>query len=312
MQKRCAMKGVLLFSILFFLFYPNIHSQENNNAEHSHWQDSTAARTLREKAAATAHLYRIQEIKSNEDSIIMVKEKEPSFAVYRDNYFITGIPLNKSTNRNTADAKFQFSIRQRISNTVLPFNSFLYLTYTQKSFWNIYSESSPFRDSNYNPGIGLGRHAFYKGKFMGTVFAQLEHESNGQGDSILSRSWNYLSWAGKFFFNPLSSVQLKFWIPLVDGGANQDLLDYRGLFDFSFNTLSPNNLWWYTLELNPRKGLGNININMSVAFRLSRKYNQYLYVQLFSGYSEGLLDYNKYSCMLRAGFCIKPNFFSSY
>jgi len=89
-------------------------------------------------------------------------------------------------------------------------------------------------------------------------------------------------------------------------------LDYRGLFDFSFNTLSPNKLWWYSLEVNPRKGLGNLNINTSMAFRLSRKYNQYVYVQLFSGYSEGLLDYNKYSCMLRAGFCIKPDFFSSY
>ncbi len=313
MQKRCTMRMVLLFLVLFFPFFLETYSQENDSIIVPHEQhDTTATRSLKERAAATVRLYRIQEIKSDEDSIIKAKEKEPAFAAYRDNYFITGIPLNKEINTTTADTKFQVSIRQRISNSVLPFNSFLYLTYTQKTFWNIYDESSPFRDSNYNPGLGVGKHVFHKGKFLGTVFVQLEHESNGQGDSLLSRSWNYLSWAGKFFFNPLLSLQLKFWLPLVDGGANQDLLDYRGLFDFTINTLSPSKLWWYTAELNPRRGIGNLNMNLSVGYRLSKKYNQYLYLQFFSGYGEGLLDYNKYSCMLRAGFCIKPDFFSSY
>ncbi|MDR1369510.1 MAG: phospholipase A, partial [Dysgonamonadaceae bacterium] len=270
------------------------------------------AQTLREKAAATARLYKLQEIKSNEDSIIKSKEREPAFAAYKDNYFITGIPLNKKVSRSTADTKFQISIRQRLTNSVLPFNTFLYLTYTQKSFWDIYKESSPFHDANYNPGIGLGKQVVRNGQFLGTVFMQAEHESNGQGDSILSRSWNYLSWAGKFFFNTLSSVQLKFWIPLVDGGANQDLLDYRGLLDLSFNTLSPNRLWWFTVNLNPRKGIGNFNVDLGVGYRLSRRNNQYLYTQFFSGYGEGLLDYNRYSCMLRIGICIKPDFFSSY
>ncbi|GHT71561.1 hypothetical protein FACS1894155_11940 [Bacteroidia bacterium] len=302
------MVKILLLSFLLCLFPLVIHSQENDSImiiyEHS--------KTLKEKATATVNLYKHREIKANEDSIVKAREKEPAFAVYRDNYLITGIPLNRQTSNKTADAKFQFSIRQRISNSVLPFNSFLYLTYTQKSFWNIYDESSPFRDTNYNPGLGLGKHIVKDNKFLGTVFIQAEHESNGQGDSILSRSWNYLSCTGKFFYNPLSSVQFKFWLPFVDGGANRDLLDYRGLFDFSFNTLSPNSLWWFTAILNPRKGIGNANINISLSYRLSQKYNQYLYVQLFSGYAEGLLDYNRYSCMLRVGFCIKPDFFSAY
>ncbi len=306
------MDRLLLLLILLSLSFQRVYSQENDTIKASCSHDSTTTMSLRERAAATARLYRLQEIKSDEDSIIKAKEREPAFAAYKDNYFITGIPLNKQVNPQTADAKFQLSIRQRISNSVLPFNSFLYLTYTQKTFWDIYGESSPFRDSNYNPGIGFGKHIFNKGKFLGTAFIQIEHESNGQGDSILSRSWNYMSCAGKFFFNQLSSAQLKFWIPFVDGGANQDLLDYRGLLDFSFNTLTPNKLWWFTTDINPRKGFGNANINISLGYRLSKKYNQYFYVQFYSGYCEGLLDYNKYSCMLRAGFCIKPDFFSSY
>ncbi len=306
------MGKVLSLYISFLFLFQGIYSQENDSIKISQNHDSVAVKSLIDKVSTTAQLYKIHEIKSNEDSIIKAKEREPAFAAYKDNYYITVIPLNKSLNPQTADAKFQLSIRQRISNSVLPFNSFLYLTYTQKTFWNIYGESSPFRDSNYNPGIGVGKHIFNNGKFLGTAFVQIEHESNGQGDSILSRSWNYLSCAGKFFFNQLSSVQLKFWIPFVDGGANQDLLHYRGLCDFSFNTLSPNKLWWFTTDINPRKGFGNANINLSIGYRLSKKYNQYFYVQLYSGYCEGLLDYNKYSCMLRAGFCIKPDFFSSY
>ncbi len=257
-------------------------------------------------------LYGRRDIRTNEDSIIRAKEREPAFAAYRDNYFITGIPLNKRITPTTADVKFQVSIRQRVTNSVLPLKSFLYITYTQKSFWDIYDESSPFRDSNYNPGIGLGKHIIKNNQFLGTVFVQAEHESNGQKDSTLSRSWNYLSWAGKFFLNPLTSMQLKFWIPFVDGGANKDLLDYRGLFDFSLNMISPNKLWWFTADFNPRKGLGNVNISLGVAFRLSKKYNQYLYAQFFNGYAEGLLDYNRFSSMLRVGFCIKPDFFSAY
>lgn len=297
----------LIFIVLFSL---NTFSQETSIIDMSALNDSNII--INHKLTDAQKIYEYQEIKTNEDSILKNRIKEPSFAAYKDNYFITGLPLNKEPTRKTVDVKFQVSIRQRITNSILPFNSFLYLTYTQKSFWNLYDKSSPFRDTNYNPGLGIGKHIVHKNVFLGTIFIQAEHESNGQGDSTLSRSWNYLSFAGKFFYNTFSSLQVKFWLPLVDGGANQDLLVYRGLCDFSFNTITPNRLWWFTAEINPREKIGKVNLNLSLGYRLSQKSNQYLYVQLFNGYSEGLLNYNKYSHMLRVGFCIKPDFFSAY
>ena len=48
----------------------------------------------------------------NQNEILKNFEKEPSFGIFRDNYFITGVPTNKKVNKSTADVKFQVSIRQ--------------------------------------------------------------------------------------------------------------------------------------------------------------------------------------------------------
>ncbi len=92
-----------------------------------------------------------QELAMSEEEIISYMDGLPPFSIYKDNYFITGIPLNRGIDGETADAKFHISFRHRLTRSRLPFDSFLYLTYTQKSFWDIYQQSSPFRDSNYNP-----------------------------------------------------------------------------------------------------------------------------------------------------------------
>jgi len=216
----------------------------------------------------------------NESDLIKLVDMQPSFAVFKDIYFTTGIPLNTKVNRNNADAMFQISIRQRLTKSVLPFNSFAFLTYTQKSFWDIYAESAPFRDTNYNPGIGVGRYIIKNGKLYGTAFLQIEHESNGR-DGKESRSWNSLSFSTKYFFNPTLTLGAKIWIPFVDGDENKDLIDYKGLGYISVNYLSKDTKWWVSAELNPRKGFGNVNTTITASFLLSKNHNQYLYKTRF-------------------------------
>lgn len=104
----------------------------------------------------------------------------PAFGVYKDHCFSAGIPLNESIDKNTADALFQISIRHRLTKSRFPFNTFLYFTYTQKSFWNIYAKSSSLRDSNYNPTLGLGKYIIRNNVSKGTAFLQIEHESHGR------------------------------------------------------------------------------------------------------------------------------------
>lgn len=246
-----------------------------------------------------------------EHNLLQVLDAQPSFAVYKDVYFITGIPLHEKTSKNTADAMFQLSIRQRLTKSYLPFNTFAYLTFTQKSFWNIYAKSSPFKDNNYNPGIGFGKYIIKNNQLKGSLFIQIEHESNGK-DSLESRSWNYLSIAFKYFYNPRLTLSSKVWLPYVDGGENKDLLDYRGLGTFTVNCITRNHKWWLSAELNPRKGFGNINTTFTAAFRISENQNQYLYARFFNGKGESLIDYNKYAMNIRIGICIKPDFYSAY
>lgn len=242
--------------------------------------------------------------------IVREREESPAFSVYRENYVITGIPLNQNINKNTADALIQISFRQRLTKSRLPFSTFAYLTYTQKSFWDVYAKSSPFHDNNYNPGIGLGRFITQGNRLTGVVLVQLKHESNGLADED-SRSWNYISLAGNFFMNKRLALSTELWIPINKRG-NPDLNNYRGLCHVSGNLVTRNQRWWFTAYVNPRSGWGNFNIRMSAGFKLSSNSNQYLFAQYYNGYAEGLLNYNVYSHNLRIGACIKPDFFSVY
>lgn len=296
-------RKILFFGVMAVFCLPDIvSSQENNEII----LPDTVGKTI-----SVSPVYKRQDIEISEDKLIHILDAQPSFAVYKDVFIVTGIPLHEKITRNTADAMFQLSVRQRITKSKLPFNTFAYITYTQKSFWNVYAKSCPFRDNNYNPGIGLGKYIIKDNKLKGTFFAQIEHESNGK-DSLESRSWNYLSFAIKYFYNPRLALGAEIWIPYVDGENNKDLLDYRGLGVFSINYISPKHKWWFAAELNPRKGFGNVNTTLTVAFQVSKNHNQYLYARFYNGKGDSLIDYNKYEMNIRFGFCIKPDFHSAY
>ncbi len=127
----------------------------------------------------------------SEEKALEVFDNQPNFGMYHDNYFITGVPTNTAINKHTADAKFQISIRQRLMKTHLPFNTFLMLTYTQKSFWNIYENSSPFGDNNYNPGIVLTKPIIRNNKLRGVT--ALPSNTNQTVKTVLIRAHGIIS-----------------------------------------------------------------------------------------------------------------------
>ncbi|HBY70449.1 MAG TPA: phospholipase, partial [Flavobacteriaceae bacterium] len=65
----------------------------------------------------------------------------PYFTIHKDNFFLTGVPTNTSINSSSADAKYQVSFKQIITRDKLPWDTYLFLTYTQQAFWDIYEES---------------------------------------------------------------------------------------------------------------------------------------------------------------------------
>lgn len=234
------------------------------------------------------------------------------FGLYKDNYFIFGPPVNKTPDSHNTNIKFQISIAQKLTKSTLPWGTYLYLFYTQKVFWNVLEDSMPMTDLNFNPGVGLTKPLFVKNRFIGKLSLVLEHESNGR-DGEESRSWNRLSFGGSIMVDPNFVVSGKFWIPIIDGENNRDILKYCGIYQVGWQVLSTDRKLSLGVTLTRRaKGLFNYNTCVEAAWRWSTKSNQYLFIQFYNGYGEGLLDYNVYTSQIRAGIVIKPTLFSEF
>ena len=246
------------------------------------------------------------------DSIKKEFDDGPYFTLFKDNYFLVGTELGKKPTSDNSDVKFQISISQRITKSILPFGTYLYLTYSQKCFWHVFKESLPMYDLNFNPGIGIAKPLFNKGKYIGKVSLMLEHESNGK-DSIWSRSWNKISLGANVMITENLMVHGKVWIPIIDGQNNKDILDYCGIWQSGVSYTTSNKRFGWALTLVKRKGW-NINHNIIFEFnwRFLKKGNQYLFLQYYNGYGEGLLDYKKHHNRIRVGIVIKPKFFSEF
>jgi phospholipase A1 len=244
------------------------------------------------------------------DSINNLLKKAPHFTIYQDNYFMTGVSLNESINKNSADAKFQISFKERVTNATLPFDTFLYFTYTQKSFWYIYKNSSPFSETNYNPALGLGKFFINKHGLINLAGISLEHESNGK-DSIYSRSWNRVSFHYMISFPSSTTLFLHAWIPFLYKTDNPDLMKHIGYVEANFTKKLKNDR--FIIEIMARKGStweSKGSLQTQISYRISKNNNQYLSIQYFAGYAENLLHYTEKTNMIRFGISFKPsNFF---
>lgn len=234
------------------------------------------------------------------------------FGLYKDNYFIFGPPVGQKPTKANTNVKFQISIAQKLTKATLPWGTFLYLYYTQKVFWNVLQNSMPMTDLNFNPGIGLVKPLFAKNRYLGKLFLILEHESNGR-DSIQSRSWERISFGASVMIDPNFVVYGKFWIPIIDGVNNKDILHYCGIYQVGWTFQSNNRKFTCSVGLTKRLGnIFNFNTTVEVGYRFSTKSNQYLFAQYYNGYGEGLLDYKQYHSQFRIGIVIKPTLFSEF
>ena len=244
-------------------------------------------------------------VKYNADSVRAELDKMPYFTLFRDNYFSGGIPLGTKPTGHNSDVKFQLSISQRLTKSKLPFDSYLFIQYTQKAFWDVFRESLPMRDLNFNPGIGLGHLIIRHNKYIGKAYLMLEHESNGK-DSIDSRSWNKITFSWALVLNDNWETQFKTWIPIIDGENNKDILKYNGIFQFAVNYRTCNKRLQIGALITQRKAWFGFNTQLELSYKFNKRENQFFFIQYYNGYGENLLEYNQYKNMLRVGFVIKP------
>lgn len=246
------------------------------------------------------------------DSVYRAVESIPPFGIYKDNYVVTGTSFSGGkVNKDNSDAKFQISLRHRLIKGVLPYHTYLFLTYTQKSFWDIYKKSKPFAENNYNPTLGLGNHIVSKDRVVGVALLQFEHESNGR-DSIWSRSWNRITLTGIYVINRRFTVEAKVWVPFALED-NPDIVRYAGYMHVAGTYRDLRDRFRFSAVVTKRGGWNlNANLQLEASLRLTRRSNQYLFLQYYNGYAESMIDYDRFTSYLRIGFAIKPRLFTIF
>ncbi|HUR40593.1 MAG TPA: phospholipase A [Verrucomicrobiae bacterium] len=198
---------------------------------------------------------------------------------------------------------FQLSGKWRV------FGTDAYIAYSQKSFWQWLNgaESSPFRETNYDPEVFYrwmpDRKAF---NHWGADFG-VEHESNGR-PFPQSRSWNRL-YVAPFQAKGKHLAYFKFWYRLPEGEAstegnqngddNPDLIDYMGYGELNFSRQIGNaQLLSGMVRGNPATGHGAVSFTWSVP---SEEGWVFWGLSVFHGYGESLIAFDEETTRVMGG-----------
>jgi phospholipase A1 len=193
------------------------------------------------------------------------------------------------------EVTFQLSFKAKLWQDMFGKKVDLWVAYTQRSFWQLYnfSDSSPFRETDYEPEVLFNFRTDFRFLGFDTRFVQvgLNHQSNGQSEP-LSRSWNRVVANVGLERGPLSLL-LKGWFHIPESAASDDnpgLNSYMGYGE----------IWAYYFIKSHRLGImlrDNLDFDLNRgAIQLEWSFPLFAqmagYVQYFLGYGESLLDYN--------------------
>lgn len=228
---------------------------------------------------------------------------EPIYAVYG--------PGTNSEARIQLSFKYQlFGSRAREEDHA-SLRDGLYFAYTQRMFWDLGAESSPFRNIDYQPELFyLSEPVAIAGKATVSGQIGLRHESNGR-DGDASRSINSIYVAPMAAF-PLSggwrlTVAPRAWLFVGDRSDNPDIRRYRGNGSLFMEVGGDNGLRLSTsTRFNLSTGKGAVSADMSYPLRriLGGGPDFYLFGQSFYGYGENLLDYDRRTTRFRIGLAV--------
>lgn len=252
---------------------------------------------------------------------------------YNDNYLLpfgyregTYTSYTPSDEYRNIEAEMQLSLSYDVYADLVGLNETYTFAYTQKSMWQIYTESGPFRETNYNPEFIISIPIYHSSEFLSLKMLRLtaSHQSNGQGnitaadinvtidesDSIFeptwiqnrSRSWNYLS-ATLVMQHKSLFLGIRSWYrlpedPLTDD--NPDFIDYYGQGELFLIHPYGKALAKFTIRHNFETAKGAMEASVSYPF--ARQDNVYWFAKVFSGYGETMIDYNNYITKFSIGF----------
>jgi phospholipase A1 len=228
----------------------------------------------------------------------------------------SGTPTDR-VNYQPGELKLNLSVRTKILSGALrsgndPLRDSLWFGYTQQSYWQLFNKdiSRPFRNTDHEPElVYVFPHfiALPSGWTYRMSAAGLVHQSNGQS-LPLSRSWNriYVMGAADKIANngDRFTLQARVWQRITEKAGrddNPDISDFVGRGElvgrWSFDAGTGTDRALHTLGLTARHALRNSGKG-SLRLEYLRSIGSAdsglrFHAQLFTGYGENLLDYNR-------------------
>lgn len=239
------------------------------------------------------------------EAVSLTAEADPVLDFHRPAYLVIG--------PDSPEAKFRISIKARLLRHSMGEGASslrVFLGFTQTSFWELGLESSPFRDTDYNPELFASwrRNATpQSGWRLLILHGGLAHESNGR-DGAASRSWNYAFVEPHLVFRrrganqDLIRLSARVWPITQVSEDNPDLLDFYGYGELAGAIY----LGRFSARLAARLGKNGDKGSalLDLAWQPFRRSTVQLLLQGWSGYGESLLDYNVRDSSVRLGVMI--------
>jgi phospholipase A1 len=230
-------------------------------------------------------------------------------------------PLNDAPSPQpyrTFETRIQLSVRSKLAEGLLrkgELQDSLWFGYTQQSYWQLFSGdiSRPFRSTDHEPEVfyvypfdhALGDSG-WRWRYGGVGIV---HQSNGQS-LPLSRSWNRIYLMGGAESASGFTLQGRIWKRIPEDPATDDnpgITDYIGRGELMGGWTSPAHQRWFLTWRTPfdRLDRGSLRLQWLVPVRSPFSGTPFgslnIHTQLFTGYGDSLLDYNKARTVLTVG-----------
>jgi phospholipase A1/A2 len=213
--------------------------------------------------------------------------------------------------------RIQLSVRTKIAQGLLTQNhptlkDSLWFGYTQQSYWQLFSPqlSRPFRSTDHEPEIiyvyptDAALPGGWRLRYSGVAAV---HQSNGQS-LPLSRSWNRVVLMAGMEHGNRFRVQGRIWQRLHESAGsddNPDISNYVGRAEVSgFWNINGDNTVGLTVRHSLREAArGSVRLEwlQAVGKGGGTASGLQFHTQLFSGYGDSLLDYNRRRNVLSIG-----------
>ncbi len=216
------------------------------------------------------------------------------------------------------EMRVQLSVRTKLASGLLtPAYSkrrdSLWAGYTQQSYWQLFSPgiSRPFRNTDHEPEIIYvypteARLPFgWRWRYSGIG---LVHQSNGQSDP-LSRSWNRAYLMTGFELDDRWSLSARVWKRLhesAESDNNPGISNYVGRAEFAlgWNVNEDHRITLTTRHALAGSGRGSVRLDWMQSLGTSfagPRTNLRLHTQLFSGYGDSMIDFNRKRTVFSVG-----------